>query len=37
MGYGATLAWFMFFIGLVITIFLFATGRYWVYYAGESK
>ena len=37
MGYGATLAWFMFAIGLAITIFLFATGRYWVYYAGESK
>ena len=37
MGYGATLAWFMFIIGLAITIFLFATGRYWVYYAGESK
>lgn len=37
MGYGATLAWFMFVIGLAITIFLFATGRYWVYYAGESK
>lgn len=37
MGYGATLAWFMFIIGLAITIFLFATGRYWVYYAGESR
>lgn len=37
MGYGATLAWFMFVIGLAITIFLFATGRYWVYYAGESR
>jgi multiple sugar transport system permease protein len=37
MGYGATLAWFMFIIALAITIFLFATGRYWVYYAGESR
>lgn len=37
MGYGATLAWFMFVIGLAFTIFLFATGRYWVYYAGEGK
>ena len=37
MGYGATLAWFMFIIGLAITIFLFATGKYWVYYAGENK
>lgn len=37
MGYGAALAWFMFIIALVITIFLFATGRYWVYYAGENE
>ena len=37
MGYGATLAWFMFIVALVITIFLFATGRYWVYYAGENR
>ncbi|GAB4573360.1 MAG: sugar ABC transporter permease [Anaerolineae bacterium] len=36
MGYGASLAWLMFFIALGITIFLFATGRYWVYYAGGS-
>ena len=37
MGYGATLAWFMFIIGLGITVLLFWSGRYWVYYAGESK
>jgi ABC-type sugar transport system permease subunit len=37
MGYGASLAWLMFIIALGITIFLFATGRYWVYYAGENK
>jgi multiple sugar transport system permease protein len=37
MGYGAALAWLMFFIALAITIFLFATGRYWVYYAGENR
>ncbi len=37
MGYGATVAWFIFIVGLVITIFLFATGRYWVYYAGDSR
>lgn len=36
MGYGAALAWLLFIIALAITIFLFATGRYWVYYAGES-
>lgn len=35
MGYGATLAWLMFFIALVITIFLFVTARYWVFYSGE--
>lgn len=35
MGYGATLAWFIFLIALVLTIFLFATSRRWVYYAGE--
>jgi multiple sugar transport system permease protein len=33
MGYGATLAWLVFFVALVLTIFLFATARRWVYYA----
>lgn len=37
MGYGATIAWFIFIVALVITIFLFATGRYWVYYAGDNS
>lgn len=37
MGYGATVAWFIFVVGLAITALLFATGRYWVYYAGESR
>lgn len=37
MGYGATIAWFIFIVGLIITIFLFATGRYWVYYAGDDR
>lgn len=37
MGYGATIAWFIFIVGLLITIFLFATGRYWIYYAGDSR
>lgn len=36
MGYGATLAWLMFIISLVITIFLFGTARKWVYYATEE-
>jgi multiple sugar transport system permease protein len=33
MGYACALGWFMFAIGLVITITLFATSRRWVYYA----
>ncbi len=37
MGYGAALAWLMFIIALIITVFLFATARYWVYYAGEDR
>jgi|SRR5690554_924847 len=36
MGYGATLAWLMFVVALVVTIFLFVTARKWVYYAGGS-
>lgn len=35
MGYGAALAWLMFIVGLVITLGLFSTARYWVYYSGE--
>jgi hypothetical protein len=37
MSYGATLAWFLFAIILVVTAVLFRTSRYWVYYAGDSK
>ncbi|MCC7117979.1 MAG: sugar ABC transporter permease [Anaerolineales bacterium] len=37
MSYGSTLAWFLFVIILLITIILFSTSKYWVYYAGESK
>jgi multiple sugar transport system permease protein len=37
MGYGATIAWFIFLVGLAITIFLFATGRYWIHYAGDER
>jgi ABC-type sugar transport system permease subunit len=36
MGYGSALAWLMFIVALGITLFLFATARYWVYYAGET-
>ena len=37
MGYGATLAWIMFIVALVLTIVLFSTARYWVYYASEER
>jgi multiple sugar transport system permease protein len=37
MGYGATLAWLMFIVALIITIILFGTARYWVYYAAEER
>jgi multiple sugar transport system permease protein len=33
MGYGATQAWLIFFVALILTIFLFATSRRWVYYS----
>ena len=34
MGYGATLAWLIFAVSLILTIVLFGSSRYWVYYAG---
>lgn len=37
MSYGSALAWLLFIIILLVTIFLFGTARYWVYYAGESR
>lgn len=37
MGYGSTIAWFMFLIALGITVLLFGTARYWVYYAAERR
>ena len=33
MGYGATQAWLIFIIALILTIILFATAQRWVYYA----
>jgi len=33
MGYGSALAWLLFFITMAVTLLLFATARYWVYYA----
>ncbi|MBK9050410.1 MAG: sugar ABC transporter permease [Chloroflexi bacterium] len=37
MSYGSAMAWLLFVIILVATLFLFGTARYWVYYAGESR
>lgn len=37
MSAGATLSWFLFVIILGITLLLFWSARYWVYYAGETK
>jgi multiple sugar transport system permease protein len=37
MAYGSTLAWLMFVIILLITLALFRTAKYWVYYAGEVR
>jgi multiple sugar transport system permease protein len=37
MGYGATLAWLMFIVALIMTITLFGTARYWVYYSGGEQ
>lgn len=37
MGFGATLAWIMFVIALILTIGLFATARSWVYYSGGQE
>lgn len=38
MGYGATLAWMLFLFVMVVTVFLFWSAKYWVFYpAGEEK
>lgn len=37
MSYGSTLAWFLFVVILLLTIVLFGTAKYWVYYASESR
>lgn len=34
MGYGATLAWVIYIVALILTIGLFVTSKRWVYYAG---
>jgi ABC-type sugar transport system permease subunit len=35
MSYGSTMAWLLFVVILIITILLFSTARYWVFYASE--
>ena len=37
MSYGATLAWLLFLLTLVLTLALFASARRWVYYAGDRN
>ena len=37
MSYGATLAWLLFAVTLVITAVLFWASKRWVYYAGEAR
>lgn len=37
MSYGATLAWLLFIFVMIVTIILFATARYWVYYASDRR
>src|SRR6266487_3006876 len=37
MAYGSTMAWLMFVIILLVTLVLFRTAKYWVYYAGEVR
>ncbi|KAA3664805.1 MAG: sugar ABC transporter permease [Chloroflexi bacterium] len=36
MGYGATLAWLLFFIAMSLTIFVFWSAKYWVYSPGGT-
>ena len=37
MSFGATLAWLLFVIILALTLLLFWSAKFWVYYAGETK
>jgi ABC-type sugar transport system permease subunit len=37
MAYGATQAWLLFLIILVVTMALFQSSKYWVYYAAENR
>jgi multiple sugar transport system permease protein len=35
MSYGSTLAWVLFLVILVVTLILFSTARFWVFYASD--
>lgn len=37
LGYGATLAWLLFIVALILTGFVFWTSRFWVYYAAGDN
>lgn len=37
MGYGAALAWLIFLVALGLTLLLFGSARYWVYYEGRQR
>ncbi len=37
MSYGATQAWLLFILILIVTIVLFWSAKFWVYYAGENR
>ncbi|MCB0149448.1 MAG: sugar ABC transporter permease, partial [Caldilineaceae bacterium] len=37
MAYGATMAWLLFAIILLVTLVMFGTQKYWVYYTAESR
>jgi multiple sugar transport system permease protein len=37
LGYGAAMAWLLFVVILFVTVALFKSQKYWVFYAGESR
>jgi multiple sugar transport system permease protein len=37
MAYGSAMAWLLFIFILIVTLFLFWSARYWVFYAGEGR
>lgn len=37
MSYGSAMAWLLFAMIMIVTVLLFSTARYWVYYAGDSR